>query len=298
MIRFIARLQGAALAVTLCASAAAATNELTAANFIDVGDSLIEILDTSGLSFSTMLLGAAAPSARNASLRDPGTGALMPMPLERHQTFSRACPAGGSVAVDVVDTDADGALSVGDTFKASFDACRVGGNVVSGRSEFVVAVHRFEGRSEITELDFRFTELGAPQMRWTGAAHAALRSDLQRGTESYVVSYRDLAVTRGSHAMRWNFSVDMVRPPIGQQVASVKGEVSVDGLPLRLRQDEPFAIGPDGHARSGYLTASDRQGARLQVEALRRWYAYRFFRARNPGERPDATAQSKPYGGG
>jgi len=61
------------------------------------------------------------------------------------------------------------------------------------------------------------------------------------------------------------------------------------------RQSE---IGPDGHARSGYLTASDRQGARLQVEALRRWYAYRFFRARNPGERPDATAQSKPYGGG
>jgi hypothetical protein len=134
-------------------------------------------------------------------------------------------------------------------------------------------------------------------MRWTGMASAALRSDLQRGTESYVVTYRDLAVARGAHAMRWNFSVDMVRPPIGDQLARVEGAMTVDGLPLQLRQDEPFVIGVDGHPRAGQVTATDRQGARLQIEALRRRYAFRFFRSNNDGESADATSESKPYGG-
>ncbi len=169
------------------------------------------------------------------------------------------------------------------------------GDTVSGHSEFVVAAHRFEGMNEITELDFRFDALGSAKMRWTGTARAALRSDLRRGTESYVVTYRDLAVTRGSHAMRWSFSVDMVRPPIGNQLAGVKGTMIVDGLALQLRQDEPFVIAVDGHPSSGQLTASDKQGARLQIEALRRRYAYRLFRASNGGETPDATSESKPY---
>ena len=296
MMRFIARPLGAALALSLCAAGTDAVNGLAATNFVDVGDSVVEILDTSGLAFSTMMMGSAAtaPSARTVSFRDSGAPALAP--FDRHQTFKRACPGGGRVAIDVLDADINGDLSVGDTFKVTFESCVIEGNAVSGRSEFAVAAHRFEGHREITELDFRFSELGSSQMRWTGAAHAALRSDLQRGTESYVVTYRDLAVTRGPHAMRWNFSVDMVRPPIGEQISRVKGAVTVDGLPLRLRQDEPFAIGTDGHPRSGQLTASDKHGARLQIEALRRWYAYRFFAPGNPGEKPDAASQSKPYG--
>jgi len=293
MIQRIARPVGAALTALLCSAAAADPTGLSASNFVDVADGVSEILDTNGFAFSTMLMGLGAPSVHNASLRESGPRALAPPERRR---FSMPCPGGGSAAVDVVDLDTDGALSVGDTFKARFDACVVDGNVVSGRSEFVVAAHRFEGRSEVTELDFRFIEMGSTQMRWTGAAHATLRSDLQRGTESYGVSYRDLAVARGPHAMRWNFSIDMVRPPIGQQLTSVKGAITVDGLPLALRQDEPFAIGPDGHPRSGVLTASDSYGARLQIDAQRRWFTYRFFAARNSGESPDAASQSKPYG--
>jgi len=250
------------------------------------------VLDTSGLAFSTMMMGSAATSLRNASFRAPGAPAV----LARPEKFKSTCPGGGEVMIDVLDADAGGDLSVGDTFKIDFRSCVVEGDIVSGRSEFVVAAHRFEGMTEITELDFRFEALGSAQMRWTGAARAALRSDLRRGTESYVVTYRDLAVTRGSHAMRWSFSVDMVRPPIGNQLASVKGAMIVDGLPLQLRQDEPFVMAVDRHPRSGQVTASDKQGARLQIEALRRRYAYRLFRAGNDGETADAASESKPYG--
>ena len=63
------------------------------------------------------------------------------------------------------------------------------------------------------------------------------------------MGYRDLAATRGPHTMRWSFSVDMVRPPIGNQVATVDGTMRVDEIALRLRQDEPFTIGTDGHRR-------------------------------------------------
>jgi len=55
-------------------------------------------------------------------------------------------------------------------------------------------------------------------------------------------------------------------------------------------------IGGDGHPRSGQVSASDKHGARLEIEALRRWYAYRLFRAGNVGVIPDAASQSKPYG--
>ena len=281
-------------ALASVAHAAAATG-LSAANFVEVGDSVSEMLDTSALAFSTMLMDSAAmqPPMRTMNL---GTAEARPTP--RLRAFRQPCPGGGRVDIAVIDADASGDLSTRDRFKLDFGACAITGNLVSGHSEFVVAAHRFEGMSEITELDFRFKALGSAAMRWSGAAHAVLRSDLQRGTESYVVTYHDMSVTRGSHAMRWNFSVDMVRPPIGNQIASVEGVIAVDGLPLQLHQDEPFAIAADGHPRSGQVTAVDKQGARLQIEAMRRRYAYRLFGAKNAGELPDSASQSRPYGGG
>ncbi|MES2098248.1 MAG: hypothetical protein V4569_00360 [Pseudomonadota bacterium] len=291
MNHLLPRAMGAALVLGLCLEHAQAAPGLTTVNFVDIGDSVSQVLDTSGLAFSTMMMGSAAmlPSPRNASFGAPAKFA-------RPEKFKRACPGGGEVTIDVLDADAGGDLSVGDRFKIDFKSCVIEGDTVSGHSEFVVAAHRFEGMNEITELDFRFDALGSAKMRWTGTARAALRSDLRRGTESYVVTYRDLAVTRGSHAMRWSFSVDMVRPPIGNQLAGVKGTMIVDGLALQLRQDEPFVIAVDGHPSSGQLTASDKHGARLQIEALRRRYAYRLFRASNGGETPDAASESKPYG--
>lgn len=288
------RLVGAALVLGVCLAHAQAATGLTTTNFVDVADSVSEMLDTSGLAFSTMLMGSAAlpPSARAASFGGRGAAGTLGKP----QTFKRTCPGGGTARIDVVDADAGGELSIGDGFKIHFESCVLEGSAISGRSEFVVAGHRFEGGSEVTELDFRFDGLGSSEMRWTGAARAALRSDLRRGTESYVVTYQDLAVTRGPRAMRWSFSVDMVRPPIGNQVAKVAGTMTVDGMVLRLRQDEPFVIGGDGHPRSGLVSASDRYGARLEIEALRRWYAYRLFRTANVGVIPDAASQSKPYG--
>jgi len=282
------------MAFALCLGDAGAAPGLTSANFVEIGDSVSQLLDTSGLAFSTMMMGSAGmlPSPRNASFSAPAA----PTALARPQKFKRQCPGGGDVEITVLDSDAGGDLSVGDRFRIDFKSCGVEGDTVSGHSEFVVAAHRFEGMNEITELDFRFVALGSAQMRWTGTARAAWRSDLRRGTESYLVTYRDLAVTRGSHAMRWNFSVDMVRPPIGNQLASVKGAMTVDGLSLQLRQDEPFVIAADGHPRSGQLTASDKQGARLQIEALRRRYVYRLFRTGNDGDTADAASESKPFG--
>jgi len=294
MNRLPSRVAAAALALGLCLGHAHAGPGLTAANFVDIGDSVSQLLDTTDLAFATLMMGSAAPPAspHNASFNAPGAPAM----LARPQKFKGSCPGGGAVVIDALDADADGDLSVGDRFKINFKSCGVEGDTVSGHGEFVVAAHRFEGMNEITELEFRFDALGSAKMRWTGAARAAVRSDLRRGTESYVVTYQDLAVTRGTHAMRWNFSVDMVRPPIGNQLASVQGAMTVDGLPLQLRQDEPFVIAADGHPRSGQVTARDKQGARLQIEALRRRYAYRYFRAGNDDETADAASESKPYG--
>ena len=295
MKRFYSGGAAAALVIVFTVAGARDSATLSETNFVDVGDSVSEMLDTSGLAFSTMLMDTAALQSpmRNASFDMPGATRS-----PSSEAFKKKCPGGGTLEVDVIDADGSGDVSAHDRFKLIFGACMIGGDVVSGRSEFVVAAHRFEGANEITELDFRFNSLGSRDTRWTGAAHAVLRSDLQRGTESYLVTYRDLAVTRGPHSMHWNFSIDMVRPPVGNQVASVKGDMTVDGMRLELRQDEPFIIAMNGNPNSGQVTASDKRGARLQIEAHERRYAYRFFAAGNAGERADSASQSKAYGGG
>jgi hypothetical protein len=200
------------------------------------------------------------------------------------------------VHFSVRDADASGDVSTGDRFMTAFEACVIEGSTVAGRSEFVVLDHRFEGSAETTELEFHFKGLGTTELRWSGSARVLLRTDLLRGTERYLVEYRDLAVQRGARGMRWNFGLEMVRPPIGNQVVSVNGAMTIGELHLQLQQDEPFVIPADGFARTGQLTASDAHGARLQVEAGRRRYAYRLFLAGNDGERPDAASQSKPHG--
>ena len=194
----------------------------------------------------------------------------------------------------LVDADAGGDLSAGDRFVTLFESCAMAGDALTGRSEFLVAVHRFEGSTEITELAFRFKDMGAARMRWNGAARAALRTDLQRGTERFVVTYLDLAVSSGPRQMRWGFSLDVVRPPFGNALATLAGAMSIGDLHLRLYQDEPFALAGDGFPRAGQLTLSDGHGASLQVEAERRRYAYRLYRAGR--ETPDAASQSRPYG--
>jgi hypothetical protein len=267
-------------------------------NYVDVGDTLTDLLSTSGLAFSTMVIGA--PSARDttdarpvrASIRTAPATPAAPAPF----VVETACPAGGSVKATMTDTDGSGGLSTRDRFVTVFDACLVDGAVVTGRSEFVVAVHRFEGSVEITELDFRFTELGTADLRWSGPARVTLRHDLVRGTEHYVVHYRDLVVTRLKRPMTWNFTLDMVRPPIGEQVARLDGKLSLGELRLRLYQEEPFVIAASGFPRSGVMSAIDERGARLQIEAGRSRYAYRLYRAGHRGDIPDSTSQSKPYG--
>lgn len=294
MIRRVARLAASASVFAFALAPAQTAPGLDVTNYVEVGDSVSEMLDTSGLAFSTMLMdpGVAQEELRGTSFNGPA-----PARPSRAQLFRKMCPGGGHVEIEVFDADASGDLSAHDRFRLKFGACAIDGDVVGGRSEFVVAAHRFEGTTEVTELDFRFDALSSRVTRWTGSARAVLRSDLQRGTESYQVTYRNLLVTRGLHTMHWNFGVDMVRPPFGEQVASVKGEMTVDDLPLTLHQDEPFVIAvADGHPRSGQVTARDPGGARLQIEAQRRRYAYRFFRAGNSGETAESASQSRPYG--
>jgi hypothetical protein len=270
---------------------AAAARGLDSTNFVDVGDSVTDMLDTSALSFATMMMmsSAAMDTARprHAAFQPPQAAVAAP-------TFTSPCPNGGQLRTTVVDADADGELSAGDRFVTQFESCAIAGDVMTGRSEFVVTTHRFDGGNEITELDFRFKDLGSAAMRWNGAARAALRSNLQRGTESFVATYLDLAVSRGPHSMRWSFSLDVVRPPFGNALATLAGAMRIDGVPVRLRQDEPFALAGDGFPREGQLTLSDDEGASLQVEAGRRRYTYRLYRAGR--DTPDATSQSRPYG--
>jgi hypothetical protein len=280
----------AAFALLLGADHAGAAAGLDVSNFVDVGDTVTELLDTSALAWSTMMLDAGAASterARLATFRPP-------KPTAHAQTTHATCPGGGKVHTTIFDADADGELSAGDRFVTVFEACAIGGGSISGRSEFVVAAHRFEGSVELTELAFAFDDLGTVQMRWTGAARAALRSDLQRGTERYVVTYLDLAVARGAQRMRWSFALDVVRPPFGNALATLDGAMRVGELRLGLRQDEPFELAGDGHPRAGRLTLSDERGAQLLVEAGRRRYTYRLYRAGS--ERPEAVSQSKRYG--
>jgi len=285
-----------ALAIALPAGASAAhaasDRGLAVGNFVAAGDAIVDVLAPSGLAFTTMDLGSAAePQMRalRASLRPtapPGAG----------QSQQTACPRGGHVKTTLYDTDRDDTLSSGDRFVTVFESCVTEGGVLTGRSEFRIVAHRFEGTSEVTELEFRFVELGTPELRWSGPARAVLRSDLLRGTDRYTIRYRDLAVRRGSQAMRWDFTLDMVRPTIGAPVVSADGAMTLDTMRLQLHQDEPYVLTMRGFPNSGLLTASDPQGARLQVEAGPRRYAYRLYRAGNRGEVPDSASRSKPYG--
>jgi hypothetical protein len=281
----------AVLAGLISAAPAIAAPGLDSTNFVDVGDSVTDMLDTNALSFATMMMmGSAAVGTappRHAVFRPPNAAAAP-------RIFTSPCPNGGQLRTTVVDADADGELSAGDRFVTQFESCAIAGDVMTGRSEFVVAAHRFEGHTEITELAFHFKDLGSAAMRWNGAARAALRSDLQRSTESFTATYLDLAVSRGPHRMRWSFSLDVVRPPFGNALATLAGAMRIDGVPLRLRQDEPFALAGDGFPREGQLTLSDDQGASLQVEAGRRRYTYRLYRAGR--EKPDVVSESRPYG--
>ena len=95
------RLVGAALGLGVCLAQAQAATGLTTTNFVDVADSVSEMLDTSGLAFSTMLMGSATlpPSARAASFGGHGAAGTLAKP----QTFKRTCPGGGTARIDVVD---------------------------------------------------------------------------------------------------------------------------------------------------------------------------------------------------
>ena len=296
------RLIGIALgALAEAACAQIAQPALSVDNFVDIGDNVSEMLDTSGLSFSTTMMtlrGSARDADAIVRASIVSTGAAAPLALSaRPVSAVKICPGGGQVKVDLVDADASGELSPRDSVALTFESCVLDGQLVSGRSRFIVRAHRYEGLNELTELEFHFDALGSTRMRWSGTAHAILRSDLKRGTESYGVTYRDLRVTRGARAMRWNFSLDAVRPPIGAEVISVHGAMTIDGLTLALRQDDPYVVAVDGHPRAGQATATDARGARLQIEAGRWRYSYRYFGVGNPGEVPDAASQSPPYRG-
>ena len=290
-----ARLAAVALALA-CAAAAPAKEPaaLTRSNFVEAGDDIADMLDTSGLAFSTMVLGSMGmheARTRYASFHPS-------RPQVFAQTVESPCPGGGSVKVSMLDADSSGDLSAADRFVTLFQSCMVEGSVISGRSEFVVTAHRFAGAVETTEIEFRFTDLGTSELRWSGPARVTLHTDLLRGTERYQVSYCDLAVTRGTRRLQWSFSLEMVRPPFGDQLARIDGTVTLGALRLSLQQDEPFAITSQGVPRAGQLSARDGLGGRLEVQAGRRHYTYRLFPAGGRGERPEAVSQSKPYAKG
>ncbi len=268
------------------------TSGLGADNFVDVGDSLTEVVATSGLAFSSLVILSAAAGQtrpRTASLAPPSSGP------PAAQTVERACPGGGRIRATLLDRDRSGDLSVQDGMLTRFEACVVQGTVMNGLGESRVTAHRREGDEELTELAFRFTNLGSSELSWDGPARVVLRSDLRLGTDRYVVTYEDLAVKQGPHRMRWGFTLDVRSPPLGKQVASFQGAIALDALQLRLQQDEPFVIPGDGIPRTGQLTATDTAHARLQLEAGPWRYAYRWFRAGNLGEVPDAASQSRPH---
>lgn len=274
-----------------CAAQAETPAGLTPANYVGIADAVSTILDTSSLAYSTMMIGALAP----AEARSWPAGARPAAQAPEARSVETACPDGGSAQVSLWDGDGDGELSPGDHVSSVFSSCSIGAAVLAGRSDFVVAGHRYEGGVEVTELEFRFQNFGTAALRWTGPARTVLRTDERRGTEMQVVTYRDLEVTSGSRRMRWNFTLDMVRPPIGSMVAAATGALSIGKLPLDLRQDEPFVIAEDGFPRSGRLTAADTKGARLQLEAGGERWDYRLFRAGNFGKVADSSSQSEPY---
>ena len=286
------RMSAALLAAALCAGpsiAAPVVGGLTRSNYVEVGDTIVEMLDTSALSAATLLLGLKEKThTRLASFATV---------LPHTQTFSAPCSGGGSIDVSIADRDASGDVSVSDRFVTVFNACRVGGGVVSGSSTFSIASHRTDDAREITVLEFSFRQLGSAAMRWSGSARATLTSDRRTGAERYNVTYQNMKVTRGPQSTHWNFTLASQRPPLGDQTTQIDGSMTVDDAVLRLVQAEPFVIAPSGKPRSGRLVATDPDGDHLEVEAGRRRYQYRFFGRGNRGDVPDSSSQSKPHGG-
>lgn len=276
-----------ALALATGSACADTATGLGPSNFVDVGDGLADLIDSSGLSFSTLLVGAAAlPAAR-----PPGLTAA----LTARRPGKQRCPDGGSVQARLHDLDRSGGLSVGDEVDTIFKACVVEGRAVSGRSRYRFAGHRLEGTAEITELEIRVDQMGWTELRWTGQARLAIHSEGERGSGRYAVDYRDLDVRHGPHRMRWNFRLEVERDAFGSQTVRFEGSTLVDAVPLRLRQAEPFAIQRGGYPGAGRLVATDDQGGRLEVEAGRRRYAFGWFGAGNDGATPDVESQSRAY---
>ena len=197
------------VAATLAAGTASAAG-LTPANYVEVGDTIVDMLDTSVLAFSTMLM-SQADATRPVLASYVVTAA-------HTQSFSMSCPGGGTIGSSMADRDASGDVSVRDRFVTVFHACRIDNETLTGSSEFVIAANRTLNGVETTELEFRFRHLGSDAMRW------------------------------------------------------------------------------DGTARAGLLTATDADGDRLEVEAGRRLYRYRYYARGNRGDTPDSQSQSKPHG--
>ena len=275
------------LAATLAGGTASAAG-LAPANYVEVGDTIVDMLDTSVLAFSTMLMSRAdAPR--------PVLASFVATPAHT-QSFSMPCPGGGSVSSSMVDRDASGDVSVRDRFVTVFHACRIDAETLTGSSEFVIAANRTLNGVETTELEFRFRHLGSDAMRWNGTARAVLRSDLKNGAERYTVTYQDTAVTRGARAMRWCFTLATQHPPLGDHTAQIDGSLTLEHELVQMVQNDPFVIAPGGKPRAGLLTATDVDGDRLEVEAGRRLYRYRYYARGNRGDTPDSHSQSKPHG--
>lgn len=276
------------LAATLAAAGTASAAGLTPTSYVEVGDTIVDMLDTSVLAFSTLLMSRAdAPRPVLASV-----GALP----KRTQSFTTPCPGGGSVSSSMVDRDASGDVSVHDRFVTVFHACRIDDETLTGGSEFVIATNRTLNGVETTQIEFRFRRLGSDAMRWNGTARAVLRSDLKNGAEQYTVTYQDMDVTRGARAMRWRFTLATQHPPLGDPTARIDGSLMLEHELVQMVQNDPFVIAPGGRPRTGLLTATDADGDRLEVEAGRRLYRYRYYARGNPGDAPDSHSQSKPHG--
>jgi hypothetical protein len=278
-----------ALLAALCAvgNAATAAPGLTRDNYVDVGDTIVDMLDASAFAFSSLALGQIGPPrAMRVSFANPSF---------HTQPFSATCPGGGTVKGSIADRDASGDLSVQDRFVTVFDACRIGAETITGSSEFVIAAHRIDGNVETTELAFRFHRLGSDAMRWTGPARAVLTSDAQTGAEHCAITYERLTVARGARNYRWSFTLSVRRTPMADRTAQIAGAMTVEHDLLQLHQDDPFVIAAGGRARAGQLTATDADGDRLEVEAAPYRYRYRYFAHDHRGEAPDSSSQSRPH---
>jgi hypothetical protein len=259
---------------------------LTADNFSDVADAVLETLDTSAMTLSTLMLGQI-----DIPPRHPWLARIM-SPIAHARSFNLDCPRGGSVKGRLADRDRSEDLSERDRFVTTFSQCQFEtGDPVGGRSEFVVTAHRLEGPFDVTELDCRFDELGTQALRWSGPASVVLHTDMRSGAERRVTTYRNLTARRGTLTYGWTLSVDTQYSPLGDYTARIDGTLTAPGLgPLTLRQDEPFTVGADGSPRTGRLTVTAVQGGRLRLEANGTGYGIAYFGKDNPGDVPDAQS--------